>query len=200
MNIIGHSMADKERIRMVIKKRGARIYFIGIGGISISSLALMAIERGLSVFGSDIRKSEITESLRSKGAKIAYSHTKAALMAASPDMVVYSLSIREDNPEYALAKSLGVLCVSRAELLGALMMEYSVRVGVAGSHGKSTATAMISRIFEKAGLSPTTLCGAEISHGGGYKVPRSRAFQSKSVLWWSHRYSQVSPSASIEPK
>ena len=53
------------------------------------------------------------------------------------------------------------------------MMDYSVRVGVAGSHGKSTATAMISRIFEKAGLSPTTLCGAEISHGGGYKAGKN---------------------------
>ena len=169
MSIIGHSMTDKEKIRKIINKRGSRIYFIGIGGISTSALALMAMERGLLVYGSDVRKSEITENLRAKGTRIEYSHTKAALMTASPDIVVYSLSIREDNPEYALARSLGILCVSRAELLGAVMADYRISIGVSGSHGKSTVTAMLSAIFDKAGLEPTTLCGAEISHGSGYK-------------------------------
>ena len=168
MLIIGHSNTDIEIIRKTLAKRGAKIYFIGIGGISMSSLAMMANGRGLNVAGSDIRITDITKRLATLGIRINYTHGKAAIMEYSPDIVVYSLSISGDNPEYLMAKSLGILCVSRAELLGAFMTEYVTPIGISGSHGKSTTTAMTAKILECAGLFPTVLCGAEISDGIGY--------------------------------
>ena len=166
--IIGHSMTDREKIRQIIKKRGFKVYFIGIGGISMSSLAKMSEERGASVYGSDIRKSAATVELERLGICIKYVQKRTNILEIAPDIAVYSLSISADNPEYRTARELGITLVSRAEYLGALMADYSVRIGVSGSHGKSTTTAMLGEALRSAGLFPTVLCGAEISSGIGY--------------------------------
>ena len=166
--IIGHSMTDVERITQIVKGRDVKIYFIGIGGISMSSLAMISLERGAQVFGSDIRRSDATERLERMGARIKYTQARANIMEALPHLAVYSLSISRDNPEYAAAVALGVPLVSRAEYLGALMLDYDMRIGVSGSHGKSTVTAMLGAILDRGGDSPSVLCGAELAGGIGY--------------------------------
>ena len=166
--IIGHSATDREKIRGIIKKRGFKVYFIGIGGISMSSIAEISAMRGARVFGSDVRKNAATEKLENMGVRIKYTQARANVMESAADIAVYSLSITSDNPEYRAAMALGIPLVSRAEYLGALMDDYGVRIGVSGSHGKSTTTAMLGEIFRAVGASPSVLCGAEISSGTGY--------------------------------
>ncbi len=166
--IIGHSMTDKESIRRIIEKEGSKIYFCGIGGISMSSLAEMSFERSMRVFGSDIKRSRVTDRLESLGIRIKYTQSKANVMEIMPELFVYSLSISQSNPEYTAAKSLGITAVSRAEYLGAMMELYGMRIGVSGSHGKSTVSAMLGYVLSYAKLSPSILCGAEISNGTGY--------------------------------
>ena len=166
--VIGHSMTDKKIIRNVINKNGAKVYFIGIGGVSMSALALMLKERGLKIYGSDINKSSYTEMLERFGIIVNYSHGRAKIMSVMPDLVVYSLSISEENAEYIAAKKLGIPTVSRAELLGAVMCDYEIPIGVSGSHGKSTVTALMAGVLNSQKIEPTVLCGADISAFGGY--------------------------------
>ena len=166
--VIGHSMTDSEKIREIIKRRKFKVYFIGIGGISMSALAEISQKRGAVVFGSDIRKSGITERLTLMGIGIKYTQLRANIMEASPDIAVYSLSISSDNPEYRAARELGITVASRAEYLGVLMEDYGTRLGVSGSHGKSTTTAMLASALSVDGKAPTVLCGAELSRATGY--------------------------------
>lgn len=161
-------MTDKKKIRNIIEKKDSVIYFIGIGGISMSALAEMSLGSAKRVYGSDIRKSAVTARLESRGIRIRYTQARANVMEIMPDMVVYSLSISANNPEYVAAKAMGILTVSRAEYLGALMESYEMRIGVSGSHGKSTVTAMLGSVLSYASRSPSILCGAEISEGTGY--------------------------------
>ncbi len=157
----------KEEIRRIICKKGVRVYFVGIGGISMSSLAHLLKNRGALVMGSDIRQSEVTDALIKNGIKVRLCHSKEAFMSFCPDLSVYSLSIGEENPEYRAAREMNVPVVSRAELLGALMEDYALKIGVSGSHGKSSTTAMLYDALLEGGLDPTVLCGAEIKEGTG---------------------------------
>ncbi len=141
------------------------IHFIGAGGISVSSLASVTKEAGYTVTGSDRTRSALTEKLESEGIPVIYGHYAENVRSA--DIVVYTSAVRDGNPELDEAKRLGIPCFTRAEYLGWLMSRSPVRVGVAGCHGKSTVTAMISEIMIKAGLDPTVVCGAEIRELGG---------------------------------
>jgi len=158
---------EKAKIRKILQKKGARIYFVGIGGISMSSLALLLKERGIRVAGSDIRKSEITDILVKNGITVRSTHTKEAIMSFNPDLVVFSLSVDESNNEYKAALDMRFPIALRSELLGAIIDDYSLSVGVSGSHGKSTVTALLGAVFESSKLAPTVLCGAEVRGGLG---------------------------------
>ena len=157
----------RDEIRKILRKNGAKIYFTGIGGISMSSLAVILKKRGLSVVGSDIRSSEITDFLIKSGIKVRLSHSKEAIMSFAPDLAVFSLSVDGNNCEYRAAMDMNIPVISRAELLGAIMEDYAIKIGVSGSHGKSTVTSMLGSVLEKAGYNPTILCGANISGNGG---------------------------------
>lgn len=162
---IGHSNVDALRLRELLE-RVRRVHFIGIGGIGISALAELLLSRGISVSGSDASSSEITQRLSSLGADIWVPGSVEALARSGAEIAVYSLSIQADDPEYLECVRLGIPTVSRAELLGALMTDYEYRIGVSGSHGKSTVTAMLAAIFSRAGLSPTVVSGAPFATGG----------------------------------
>ncbi len=136
------------------------IHLIGIGGIGVSGLAEMMLSRGYTVSGSDMRASAITRRLEQKGARIFLGH--AAEQVENADLVVYTAAVRDDNPELAQARIDGIPAVNRAEMLGMLMQEYSKSLAIAGTHGKTTTTSMISVIFEKGGLDPTMLIGGDI--------------------------------------
>ena len=139
------------------------IFFIGIGGISMSSLAQLSAHAGYRVGGSDRTRSALTEELAREGLCVFYGHDGKHV--ADYDAVVYTVAIGEDNPEYLAARVAGKPLLSRADYLGYLMMRFSTRVGIAGMHGKSTCTSMCARIFTEAG-DPTVLCGAEFAEAG----------------------------------
>ena len=140
-----------------------KLWFIGIGGVHMASLARLSLARGFSVSGSDRVRSARTEELRHIGVTVQIGHDATGVVDA--DAIIYTLAISPDDPEYRAACALGIPCISRAEFLGFLMRKYPVRIGVAGSHGKSTVTAMLGEIFMRAGRSPTVVCGAEMPCG-----------------------------------
>ncbi len=141
------------------------VYFIGIGGINMSSLAHLTHRRGLRVGGSDRMRTELTERLETVGIRVFYEHR--AEQVEDFDAVVYTVAISSDNPEYQRAKERGIPCISRADYLGYLMTEYPRRVGISGMHGKSSTTSMCAHTLLQAKKSPTVLSGAELAEMGG---------------------------------
>lgn len=135
------------------------IFFIGIGGISMSSLAEITARQGYRAGGSDRAESATTEALVQKGIPVFRGHSAEHLDGY--DAVVYTVAINGDNPEYLEALRRGLPLISRADYLGYLMVRFSQRIGVSGMHGKSTCTAMCAQILLHAG-DPTVLCGAEL--------------------------------------
>lgn len=145
------------------------VFFIGIGGINMSSLAHLTHAAGLTVRGSDRTRNALCERLESEGIEISYEH-KAENIAGC-DVIVYTVAISDDNPEYVAAVAAGLPCISRADYMGYLMMGYRRRVGICGMHGKSTCTSMCAGLFIDAGADPTVLSGAEYDKmGGAYRV------------------------------
>lgn len=145
------------------------IHFIGVGGVMMSSLALITHQLGYSVSGTDRTRTAVTKSLEADGITVCYEHSADAAYGA--DMVVYTVAISPDNPEYAYAKAEGIPCISRADYLGYIMLGYTRRVGVAGMHGKSTCTSMCAQIFVDAGADPTVLSGATTAClDGAYRI------------------------------
>ena len=151
---------------------GNKIHFIGIGGIMMSSLAMMALENGKTVSGSDRAPSALTEALVQKGAAVYYGQCGENIDRSCPDAVVYTAAIHPDNPEFQRAKALGIPMFSRAEYLGILMTAYRHRIGVSGTHGKSSTTGMLSSITVHSDTDPTILCGAELAclDGAAFRI------------------------------
>ena len=163
-----------ENIEAMLRECGS-IYFIGIGGINMSSLAHISHLRGFRVGGSDREKTALTERLADTGIEVFYSHD--AKNMESYDAVVYTVAISPENPEYVRAHELGIPCISRADYLGYLMLGYNNRIGVSGMHGKSTCTSMCATVFMAGGADPTVLSGAELdAMGGAYRIGESENF------------------------
>lgn len=147
------------------KKKTNNIHLVGIGGIGMSALAEILLDKGFRVSGSDIKSSHITQKLENKGIKIYIGHHEDNVLDS--DIIVYTSAVKSDNPEIAKAKVLDIPAIDRAEMLGQLMTEYTTSIAVSGMHGKTTTTSMISLIFEHAELNPTILVGGELSEIGG---------------------------------
>ncbi len=147
----------------------AHIHMVGIGGISMSALAHMLKAFGYCVTGSDRCETEIVKKL--VAAMIGVSIGHSADNIKEPDLVCYTAAIPKDNPELVKAMSLGIPVMERAELLGQLMKRYQYPIAVAGTHGKTTTTSMLSLVLLEAELDPTILVGGELSQiGGNYKI------------------------------
>ena len=144
--------------------RKGGIHFVGIGGVGMYSLARLAMGLGISVSGSDLSENGYTRSLASLGARIFYTHSEKNITEGVRELV-YSLAIAQDNPELTAAAKMGIPVRTRAEKLGELMRSYAFPIGVSGSHGKSTTTAMIYHILAKLGKNPTALIGAPLRGG-----------------------------------
>ncbi len=134
------------------------IHFIGIGGISLSAIAKLLVERGFTVSGSDMKKSALTEELESMGVHIDYPQ-KASNIVPGIDIVVYTSAIHPDNPEFAAAKAAGITMYQRAVMLGFIMKHYKNAIAVAGTHGKTTTTSMVSYIYLEDKGDPTIFVG-----------------------------------------
>jgi UDP-N-acetylmuramate--alanine ligase len=140
------------------------LFFIGIGGISMSALAMLSAHEGYAVGGSDRTESRLTRELQEQGIAVYLGHD--ARHVAAYDAVIYTVAIGEENPEYRAAMDRGLPLISRADYLGYLLSRFHTRVGIAGMHGKSTCTAMCTEIFLEA-ADPTVFCGAELPSLGG---------------------------------
>ncbi|MEE9560834.1 MAG: Mur ligase domain-containing protein, partial [Acidiferrobacterales bacterium] len=136
-----------------------RIHFVGIGGVGMSGIAEVLSNLQFEVSGSDIRESANTRRLATHGIAVHIGHD--AELVAHADAVVVSSAINGRNPEVAAAKRAKIPVVPRAEMLGELM-RLQRGIAVAGTHGKSTTTAMLSFILERAGLHPTFVIGADV--------------------------------------
>lgn len=141
-----------------IMKQPCHVHFVGIGGISMSGLAEILIDRGYTVSGSDARESKVTDRLSSLGAIICYGHDTENI-TDDISYVVYTAAVREDNPELMTAKAKNITCMTRAELLGRIMEQYKTAISVSGTHGKTTTTSMISEIMLAYECDPTILVG-----------------------------------------
>lgn len=137
-----------------------RIHFVGIGGIGMSGLAEFLIEKGYKVSGSDMAKTFITERISRKGAKIYYGH-KPGNLDPRTDLVIYTSAVKNDNPEYDKAKKLGIRIIKRAVLLGDLV-NGKYLIAVSGTHGKTTTTSMLCKIFIDLGFDPTVFVGGNL--------------------------------------
>ena len=154
---------------------GKKVFFIGIGGSSMSGLARLMKWRGCTVCGSDKTASHKTEALESEGIKVFIGHRAENVSGA--DLVVYSAAIGEDNPERKFAKENGIPMIERCELIGLLMAHCENAIAVSGTHGKTTTTAMISSVFLAAGEDPTIHIGGELpSIGGSTRLGGSGTF------------------------
>lgn len=134
------------------------IYFIGIGGISMSGLAEILASRGHQVSGTDVKETAVTKHLQSLGIHINFGH-RAENITDDITLVVYTAAIHDDNPELRAAHEKGIRIMDRAHLLGQIMDEYHDSVAVSGTHGKTTTTSMVSEILLAAEKDPTITVG-----------------------------------------
>ena len=157
-------------------KKPLHVHFIGIGGISMSGLAEILLKEHFTISGSDAKSSALTEHLTKLGATIFYPQ-KAENIIEGIDIVVYTAAIHEDNPEFAEAKRQNLPMLSRAQLLGQLMTNYATPIAIAGTHGKTTTTSMLSHILLEAETDPTISVGGILNAiGGNIRVGNSEIF------------------------
>lgn len=152
------------------------IHFIGIGGISMSGLAEVLLDRKFTVSGSDMQASDITDHLESIGAKIAIGQ-RAENITDDLDLVVYTAAIHDTNPEFSAARQKGIPMMTRAALLGQIMDNYARSIAVAGTHGKTTTTSMMTHILLQGEMDPTVSVGGMLDRiGGNIRVGQSDVF------------------------
>lgn len=151
------------------------IHCIGIGGIGLSAVADVLMAKGYKVTGSDMNPSEKVERLIKDGADVYLGHRAKNVTGA--DLVVYSSAVAKDNPEMVAAAEKGIPCISRAEMLGYLMDHHKISIAVAGTHGKTTTTSMISLVLKNAEKDPTILVGGNLAElNGNCRVGHSEYF------------------------
>lgn len=142
------------------------VHFIGIGGISMSALAELLHNRGFSVSGSDIKQTPLTAHLESLGITVSYPQ-QAENISSECSVVIYTAAVHADNPEMMRAKELGLPILERKDLLGQIMKQYVHVAGIAGSHGKTSTTSMLSLMMMEGNLDPTILVGGVLDGIGG---------------------------------
>src|SRR5512139_3419783 len=139
------------------------IHFVGIGGIGMSGIAEVLLNLGYQVSGSDMKETEVTRRLQSLGAKVSYGHRTENLKEA--DVVVTSSAIRKENPEVEAAEERLIPVIPRAEMLAELM-RMKIGIAIAGTHGKTTTTSLISTVLAAGGLDPTVVIGGRLNSIG----------------------------------
>ena len=162
-----------------------KIHFIGIGGIGVSAIAKIFLHFNKEVSGSDVYESQITKDLEKKGIKIFYEH-KDSNLADDADLLIYSPAVPKDNPERQKAEKLNIKQMSYPEFLGEYSAEKNT-IAIAGTNGKSTTTAMIGKIFEKAGFDPTVIVGTQVpGFEGNLRLGSSDILIIEACEWKGH--------------
>ncbi|MBQ8897898.1 MAG: UDP-N-acetylmuramate--L-alanine ligase [Clostridia bacterium] len=146
-------------------ENGKRIHFIGIGGVMMNALALEMHRRGAVVTGTDRDESETVLRLRDMGIPVHIGHDADAVNGA--DIVVRNAAIKDTSPDIVRARELGIPVLERPDVLGQIMSEYGRAIAVAGTHGKSTTSGMVTHVLSREGLDPTAFIGAVLPTIGG---------------------------------
>ena len=148
---------------------GKRAHLIGIGGVSMSPLAEVLHRAGIAVHGSDMRESEAVEHLRSLGIEVCIGHYGKNIDGC--DYIIRTAAVHDSNPEIVAAHEQGIPVFERAQAWGAIMQHYQNAVCIAGTHGKTTTTSMMTHITMAAALDPTIMVGGTLPLlGSGYRV------------------------------
>ena len=138
-------------------KPGKRVHLIGIGGVSMRPLGLVLQGMGLTVTGSDMNSSVSTDELIAKGIQVYIGHRQENIRGA--DCIIRTAAAHNDNPEIAAARVAGIPVFERAQAWGVIMQAYKNAVCVAGTHGKTTTTSMVTHILMEANVDPTVMIG-----------------------------------------
>ncbi len=156
-------------------KQYKHIHLIGVGGISMSAIAEVLHNWGIFVTGSDTSRTKITDKLASHGIFVSIGHNTSLVEKA--DFVIHSAAIKQDDPELICAKTNNIPIIERADFVGFLTRIYDTTIGIAGTHGKTTTTSMISLCFIEAGLDPNFQVGAILKEiDSNYRVGNSDYF------------------------
>ncbi|UTV28081.1 UDP-N-acetylmuramate--L-alanine ligase [Photobacterium atrarenae] len=163
MKELDNQQLAKIRTMVPEMRRVERIHFVGIGGAGMSGIAEVLINEGYRISGSDLAPNAVTERLSAKGAAIYFGHAAENIEGAS--VVVASTAIVAENPELQAARAKRIPVVRRAEMLAELM-RYRHGIAIAGTHGKTTTTALTTQIYSEAGLDPTFVNGGLVKSAG----------------------------------
>lgn len=159
-------MEMKEFLQKTYNRPIEKIFFIGIGGSSMSGLAGIALDQGFAVEGSDMIESAYTGKLKERGVTIHIGHAYDNI-PEDTDMVVYSAAIHADNPDMVRAKDLNLPIVERSDYLGLLSNIFEKTIGIAGTHGKTTTSSMIAALLHYADFDPSVSIGGKVPEIGG---------------------------------
>lgn len=141
--------------------KSQKIHFIGVGGIGMSAIAKILLEKKYNISGSDLKESINTIRLKDLGATIFYEHDASNIRDA--DLVVVSSAINDDNVEVIAAKNKGISIIKRAEMLALIMPDSNKKIAITGTHGKTTTTSMLTKVFKVCGEDPTFVVGGNLS-------------------------------------
>ncbi len=176
--------------------RPIHVHFIGIGGISMSGLASILLDRHFQISGSDAKESPLTKWMEDNGIKVFYGQ-RASNIIDGIDLVVYTAAIHPDNPEFAAAVQKKIPMLTRAELLGQIMANYQTPIAVSGTHGKTTTTSMIAQILLAAELDPTISVGGMLQAiHGNIRVGSSQLFLAEACEY-TNSFLHFNPKISI---
>ena len=170
-------------------------HLIGIGGVSMSPLAEVLARRGLNIRGSDMNDSEAVAALRSKGIPVTVGHRPENVDGA--DFIVRTAAVRDDNPEIQAAHAKGIPVFERTQAWGAIMRDYACGVCVAGTHGKTTTTSMLTHVLLEAGKDPTVMIGGTLPLiGSGYRIGHGDTILLESCEYYNS-YHNFTPTVAI---
>ncbi len=171
------------------------IHCVGIGGIGMSAIAEVLLSRGYKISGSDMSESLKTIELEKKGVTIQIGHE--ALHVKNAQLVIYTAAASLENPELVYAKENNIEMLSRSEMLGELMKEEKISIAVAGTHGKTSTTSMVSLILEHAGKEPTILVGGNLAEiKGNMKIGSGEYFVTEACEYMDS-FLSLSPNVEI---
>ncbi len=185
----------REERRALIFSEGARLCFLGIGGVSMYALAALCHTHGVYVLGADRTENERIRALRQLGIRVFVPEAGAAVESATA--VVCSLALDENAPDLARARAKKIPVLTRGELLGTLMEAYTVSLAVSGTHGKSTVTAALSDIFSAAGKNPTVLAGERLPRSNESYLFGGRDYLIAEACEYGDSFLSLRPSLSL---
>jgi UDP-N-acetylmuramate--alanine ligase len=172
-----------------------QFYFIGIGGIGMSGLAKILLERGFLVSGSDPASNKQTDDLEKLGAKI--NHTQVGEnITPNIDTVVVTSAIGDDNPELIAARKMGLNIISRPGLLNEIITEHKA-IAITGTHGKTTTSSMLALALDAAGLDPTAIIGAEVHSIQGNAKEGKGEYSIAEVCEYERAFLEIYPYAAV---